>query len=52
MTGHMLLDMLKSMSLGIAEMQIQFATGHVAPLLTVLACQGNNHVFNKAYRSE
>jgi hypothetical protein len=43
MTGHLFLDMPNSVARRIFEMQMQFATRDVHPLLTVQVRQWNNH---------
>jgi hypothetical protein len=50
MAGHFFLDMPSSVQLGIAEMQIQCATGDVLQLLSVPVGQWNNHVIDKVCR--
>jgi hypothetical protein len=47
MADHIFSDMPSSVALEIVEMQIQFATSDVPPLLSMPIDQWNNHVVSK-----
>jgi hypothetical protein len=47
-TRHLFLDMPSMAALGIAEIEMPFATGCITPLLSGLTGQGNNRVVDKA----
>jgi hypothetical protein len=52
MAGHLFLDMPSSVAVGIVEMQMQFATGDIPPLLNLPVGQWNNRVVDKGCRCE
>jgi hypothetical protein len=52
MVRYLFLDMPSSVALGIVEMQMQFATGSITPLLSVPAGQANTQVVGKVSRGE